>query len=221
MSDIGHNAPPPHEAFAMEIEELFSMVASAGPVTTDEQDAQMDALLDDIRKARKATDEQRAKEKKPHDDAGKAVQALYKPLLDKADRASDEAKKLLTPYRQQKQREKEVAAQKAREEAEALQKAAQEALQASDDLEKRFEAELAIKAGEKLFAQAKRIDKAPRGTRTIWSAHIEDRRKALLFLIEKFPERFEALIQHMADAEARGARGAIPGIRYDSEEIAN
>src|SRR3546814_6319433 len=40
-------------------------------------------LLDMIRQAKKAADEQRVIEKKPYDDAAKAVQTKYKPLIDK------------------------------------------------------------------------------------------------------------------------------------------
>ena len=76
---IGGNSPPPLEAFGLHIEELFSLVSGsvASPISTDDQEAALDALLDDVRKAKKGADEQRAAEKKPHDDAGKAVQAAY------------------------------------------------------------------------------------------------------------------------------------------------
>ena len=218
---IGGNSPPPEAAFSMEIDELFSMVVAAGEVTNEEQDAAMDGLLDDFRKVRKSVDEQRAAEKKPHDDAGKAVQARYKPLLDKADRGADEIKRLLTPYRARVKAEKDAAAAKAREEAEALQKAAQAKLQASDDLEEKFEAEEALKAASKLTAQANRIDRGPKGTVTRWTAHVDDRRAALNALLPKFPERFEALIQQMADEACRSGRPIIPGVRYSSEEVAN
>lgn len=221
LAGLGHNQPPPEEAFALAIDDLFSTVAAAGEVTTDEQDAQLNAILDDFRKTRKSVDDQRASEKKPHDDAGKAVQARYKPLLDKCDRGAEEIKRLLTPYRQKKQREKDAAAQKAREEAEAIQKAAQEALGASDDLEEQYAAEEALKAAKKLTAQANKIDRSAKGTTTRWTAHIEDRRAALNALLPKFPERFEELIQQLANEACRSGRPQIPGIRYDSEEIAN
>lgn len=218
---IGANNPPPEVAFSMEIDDLFAMVAAAGEVTNEEQDAAMDGLLDDFRKVRKSVDQQRASEKKVHDEAGKAVQARYKPLLEKADRGADEIKRLLTPYRARVKAEKDAAAAKAREEAEALQKAAQEALQASDDLEGRYDAEEQIKAAQKLTAQANRIDRTAKGTRTIWTATIDDRRAALNALLPKFPERFEALIQQMADEACRSGRPVIPGISYSSREEAN
>jgi hypothetical protein len=51
-----------------------------------------------LRKARKDADEARVAEKKPHDDAAKAVQAKWTPLLDKCELAETTAKKALAPY---------------------------------------------------------------------------------------------------------------------------
>jgi hypothetical protein len=222
MTDIGHNNPPPVDAFALHIEDLFALVSgsTASPVATDEQEAQLDALLDDVRKARKDADAQRAVEKKPHDDAAKAVQAAWKPLLDKCDAAADAIKALLTPYRTAKQRAKDEAARLAREEAEARQRAAQEALKASDDLEERFAAEQQLKAASKLAAVANRIDREATGLRTHWEAEITDRKAALLHLIALHPERFEALIQQIADEEARGVRAPIPGVVFHERKRA-
>lgn len=220
MAEQGHNYPPPHIAFELEIEDLFAQVASAGEVTTAEQDAQLDALLDDVRRLRKDADAQRVIDKAPSLKEGKEIDARYKPILTKADRAADEIKKLLTPFRARQKAEKDAEALRVRQEAEALQKAAQEALQSSDDLEERFDAEEQLKAANKLAAQAKRIEKAPKGTKTSWTAIVEDRRSALNHLLPKFPERFEALIQQLADEACRGGRPVIPGIRYESEEVA-
>jgi hypothetical protein len=73
-----------------------------------------------LRKARKDADEARVAEEKPHDDAAKAVQQKWKPLLDKCELAETTAKKALTPYLEAKEAQQ-------RAEAEALRKAAEEA----------------------------------------------------------------------------------------------
>lgn len=213
---IGHNAPPPVEAFALHIEELFATVSgsTASPVTTDEQEQALDALLDELRQARKDADAQRAAEKKPHDDAGKAVQAAWKPLLDRCDLGADAIKKALTPYRTAKQHAKDEAARKAREEAEAKQAAAQAALRQSDDLEARFAAEQQLEQARKLSAVANKIDRTATGLRTYWEAEITDRKAALYHYIARHPERFHALIQQLADADARGTRAPVPGIVF-------
>src|SRR5687768_11175518 len=125
---------------AIHIEDLFALASgslAAGPVADDEQEAALDALMDDLRQARKDADAQRAAEKRPHDDAAKAVQAAWKPLLDRCDMGLAAIKEALTPYREARQRAKDEAARQAREGAEAAQRAAQEALRSSDDLEER------------------------------------------------------------------------------------
>ena len=220
MPERGHNNPPAEIAFSMEIDELFALVASAGPVKDERADTIMDGLLDDFRKARKATDEARKKEKAPHDAAAKRVQDRFNPVLAKADRGMEEVKALLTPYRARVKAEKDAAAAKAREDADALQRAAQVKLQ-SDDLEVKFAAEQELKDASKLSAAANRMDRAPKGTRAVWSAEITDRKAALLFLLPKFPELFVDVIQRLANTEARGARSQIPGIVYSSAEVAN
>lgn len=219
MSAIGHNAPPPFEAWSLRIEDLFKLVSdttAGGTVQNDEQEAALDALLDDFRKARKAADTERAAEKKPHDDAAKAVQVRWKPLLDKCDMAAEEIKRLLTPYRTAKQRAKDEAARKAREEAEAKAAAAQEALRQSDDLEARFAAEAELKQAKKLEAVANRIDRTATGLRTHWEAEITDRKAALLHYLKEQPEAFASLIQELADRDARNeaTRRDIPGVIF-------
>lgn len=225
MSAIGHNAPPPFEAWSLHIEDLFKLVSdttAGGTVQNDEQEAALDALLDDFRKARKAADTERAAEKKPHDDAAKAVQVRWKPLLDKCDMAAEEIKRLLTPYCTAKQRAKDEAARKAREEAEAKRLEAEAALRQSDDLEARFEAEETLKQAQKLAAVANRIDRTATGLRTYWEAEITDRKAALLHYLKEQPEAFSSLIQELADRDARNeaTRRDIPGVIFHERKKA-
>ena len=225
MSAIGHNAPPPFEAWSLHIEDLFKLVSdttAGGAVQNDEQEAALDALLDDFRKARKAADTERAAEKKPHDDAAKAVQVRWKPLLDKCDMAAEEIKRLLTPYRTAKQRAKDEAARKAREEAEAKRLEAEAALRQSDDLEARFEAEETLKQAQKLAAVANRIDRTATGLRTYWEAEITDRKAALLHYLKEQPEAFATFIQELADRDARNeaTRRDIPGVIFHERKKA-
>ena len=225
MSAIGHNAPPPFEAWSLHIEDLFKLVSdttAGGAVQNDEQEAALDALLDDFRKARKAADTERAAEKKPHDDAAKAVQVRWKPLLDKCDMAVEEIKRLQTPYRTAKQRAKDEAARKAREEAEAKRLEAEAALRQSDDLEARFEAEETLKQAQKLAAVANRIDRTATGLRTYWEAEITDRKAALLHYLKEQPEAFATFIQELADRDARNeaTRRDIPGVIFHERKKA-
>lgn len=216
--EIGGNSPPADAAFGLHVDSLFTLLSdtlAGGNVTTDEQDAAIDAILDDFRTAAKDADKARVEAKRPHDEAAKAVQAVWKPIIDKADRGAGACKDALTPYRVAKQRAKDEAARLAREEAEARQKAAQDALRTADDLETKFAAEQQLETAAKLTAVANKIERAPTGLRTHWEAEITDRKAALLHYIARAPERFEALIQQLADEDARTTRAPVPGIQFN------
>lgn len=220
---IGHNKPPADVSFGLHIDDLFATLSATlagGEISTDEQEAAIDVILDDFRKASKDSDKARAAEKKPHDDAGKAIQAKWKPIIDKADRGALACKEALTPYRTAKRKAIEEAARIAREEAEAKAKAAQKALRAADDLEAKFAAEEALNQADKQTKLANRIDRAPTGLRTYWTAEITDRKAALLYYLARNPEAFEALIQNLADQDARGARPAVSGVIFHEHKKA-
>jgi hypothetical protein len=214
---IGDNNPPPDAVFGIHIDDLFATLSDSlagGEVSNDAQEAAIDALLDEFRTSSKDADKARAAEKKPHDDAAKAVQVKWKPIVDKADRGVAACKDALTPYRTAKQRAKDEAARKAREEAEARQQAARDALHKADDLEAKFAAEQQIEAAAKLTAVANKIDRSATGLRTHWEAKITDRKAALLHYLGRSPERFEALIAQLAAEDARGTRAPVPGVIF-------
>ncbi len=217
------NNPPPIEAFSLHIEELFSLVSgtvAGATVTTDEQESALDALLDDVRKARKGADTQRDAEKRPHDDAANAVQALWKPLLSRCDMAKAEIIALLTPYRNAKKKAKDEAARLAREEAEAKQRAAQDALKASDDLETRFAAEAQLKQASKLTAVANKIDRSATGLRTKWRAEVHDFKALLRHYLDRRPEEMKAWLVEQADKDVRAGERNIPGVTAIEEKVA-
>lgn len=223
MSELGHNQPPVFEGFSLHIEDLFALISdtvAGGEVATDEQECALDGLLDDARKARKDADAARAEEKRPHDDAAKAVQAKWKPLLERCDMAADEIKRLLTLYRAAKQAAKDEVARQAREEAALREAAARQALRTSDDLRERFEAEQNLATAKKLTATANKIDRVPTGLRTYWEAEVTDRRAALNFYLKRSPDRFAALIQQLADEDARTTRGTVPGVLFHERKKA-
>ncbi|MBA4086660.1 MAG: hypothetical protein C0491_02510 [Novosphingobium sp.] len=212
----GHNNPPPFEAWSMHIESLFEVANGITDVTTDEQEAALDELLDEFRKARKEADGERAAEKKPHDDAAKAVQVKWKPLLDRCDLATAEIKARLTPYRTAKLEAKNAAAQKAREEAEARQKAAQEALR-SDDLEARYQGEIELKAASKLATTANKIERQATGLRSYQIAEVTDRRALLEHVMRTDPD---ALTAWLADYARKALPAQLPGVTIRIERKA-
>lgn len=224
-TEIGGNNPPADAAMTIHVDDLFTLLSdtlAGGEVSNDEQEAAIDAILNDFRDAAKDAEKARKDEKEPHLEAGRQVDAKWKPITDKANRGATACKDALTPYRTAKQRAKDEAARKAREEAEAREKAAQEALRGSEDLEAKFAAEQELEAAKKLAAVANKIDRAPTGLRTFWEAEITDRKAALLHYLARVPERFEALIQQLADEDSRNeaTRRDIPGIIFHERKKA-
>ena len=219
------NNPPAFEAHSLHVEELFALVSdttAAGGISNDDQEAALDELMDDLRTAKKGADAERAAEKKPHDDAAKAVQAKWKPLIERCDMGLTAVKNLLTPYREAKQRAAEAAAAEARREAEESTAAAQAALRQSDDLEARFAAEADLKQATKLQAVANRVDRAPTGLRTSYRAEVTD---ATAFARWAWANRRSEYLQFLADLAARevratGAATTIPGILVHTERKA-
>src|SRR3546814_19602976 len=65
--------------------------------------------------------------KKPHDDAAKAVQTKYKPLIDKCELAASVAKKALVPWLEHLEAEQRADAERKRKEADEARQAALEA----------------------------------------------------------------------------------------------
>lgn len=232
---IGHNAPPPFEAHSLHIEELIDAAKQfldGEPIATQGQADEVGKLLDMIRQAKKGADEQRAAEKKPHDDAGKAVQAQWKPLIDRCDLAAGTAKKALVPWLEKLEAEQRAAAQKAREDAEAARVAALEAeraAQASADLGAAERAEQARKDANAAEKSANRADKAKAhalgggravGLRSTWHAVIEDRRELLAHYMRSRPADLLAWLQDQADKDIRAGVRSLPGVSVKEERVA-
>src|SRR3546814_11563233 len=79
------NNPPAYEAISLHIEDLIAEAHNfldGEPIKAQGQADAVGKLLDMIRQAKKAADEQRVIEKKPHDEAATAVKTKYKPLID-------------------------------------------------------------------------------------------------------------------------------------------
>ena len=220
MTGLGHNQPPALEAMSLHIDDLFALVSDStagGQVTTDEQEAALDALMDDLRKAGKEADAHRKAEKQPHMDAGKAVDAAWKPIIDKCNSGVAHLKDLLTPYRVAKQKAKDEAARKAREEAEAKERAAVEALRGADSLEAKFEAEAEIKEAGKIKAAANRSDREATGLRTYQVAVVEDYKALLQHIMRNDPEPLKAWLD---DYARRALPSKLPGCRIEVERRA-
>ena len=154
---IGHNRTPFDDA-SDAVEAVWTEAQhwlDGATVSTQAEADAIGTLLDMARKAKKATDEARVVEKKPHDDAAAAVQARYKPLTARCDAISDAAKKALQPFLVAQEAAKRERERVAREAAEAAQREAQAAFAKAQGLAEREAAEAAAERARVAEIQAR------------------------------------------------------------------
>lgn len=230
---IGHNAPPPLVAHSLHIEDLIEQAKQfldGAPITTQGQADEIGKLVDMIRQAKKGADEQRAVEKKPHDDAAKAVQAAWKPLIDRCDLAASTAKQALVPWLEKLEAEQRAEAERKRQEAEKARQAALEAERAAsaanlEAIERVEQARKDVAAAERA---ANKADKAKAhatggsraiGLRSYWAHEITD---AVAFARWAWTHRRTELLAALdviAKHEATGPKN-IPGLTIHEDRRA-
>lgn len=243
---IGDNAPPAyrvdvveaHDAKSREFLDAGGAWVEAGPVTDETQAGKLNDFLAGIKEIRKTVDADRKADKKPHDDAGKEVQAAYTPILNRIDKAIQRVTPLMTAWLAEvdrKQRAEAEAKRKAAEEA--ARKAAEEASKAAarNDFGGEADAEEAAKAAAKMQKEAERAAKqtakATSATgagramsfRTTWVAEITDLKQA--FLQFATDPDLQATLIRLAEAKARSkgfdpATQTIPGFTLTPKRTA-
>lgn len=238
----GHNNPPPYdpEAFAALVNDAKAFADAGGEwldlkkIETEEQAQYLVDFIDGARKKLKDVEAWRKDAKRPHDEAGKAVQdAAAKPkgfLESSIKKALD----LLTPYQVEQKRKREEEARRREEEArrqkeEADRLAAQAA--ARNDIAGEVEAERQRKEAEKAEKAAQRpvtgaVGSATGGGRTVGlvtvrSAVIDSPMQVFMFFRDR-PEVLDVL-QRLANGYVRAASfdgKPIPGTHTITEEKA-
>ncbi len=220
-AEIGHNAPPEpigaFDAMARHIDDLVDLAASCltgEPIITKPQADAVDELLADIKKAYKDADTARDAEKRPHLEAGREVDALWKPLLNKADIAKKTAQDALTPYRLAQQAIRDAEAQAKRDEAARLEQEALAAFQASavTDLDARIAADALLEEANKSKAAANRVDKQATGLRTSWTGHITDYGAAISWLKAHRAADLKSAIDELVRREVNAGQRIITGV---------
>lgn len=234
---IGGNSPPeptPFDGFSVHIGDLYGEAKNfldGAEITSEYEATAVSALLDQIRTAAKDADKARAAEKKPHDDAAKAVQAKWKPLLDKADLATDAAKKALVPWLlkvEAENRAKAEAARKAAEEKAAL--AAEAARQASlTDLDAREKAEELVKEAKEAATEATRAEGTKAhatggaravGLRSYFTPVLMDLAAALAHYRVAQPAALRGFLLQLAATDVLNGSRSIPGFDITEERRA-
>lgn len=168
---IGHNNPPAgpfREAIVREHTELAARhIAAAelwvknGAITSEEQAAKLNDFRSGVKAVIKTVENDRKADKKPHDDAGKAVQEAYTPIIAQLKKAVDLTEKPLRDFllAEQRRKEAEAAAERKRiAEEQARIEAERKAAEAEGDAARAAELEGIEKQAQK---EAKRADRAP------------------------------------------------------------
>jgi len=218
---LGHNGGPvdPLDAHNASIRDLAELASGLTAITTQDQADAVDDILGQAKDAIKTAEEARKAEKKPHDDAAKAVQERWKPVIAIAEAAKDTAQAILTPWKVKladEAKEREDAARKA---ADALQEQARANLH-SDDVAQRVEAEIALTLAAKATAKANAIGREPKGLRTTWDAEVTDYGLALAHYKRTRTGDLKEFIDNLAGQDARGSRPNIPGVVYHERKKA-
>jgi hypothetical protein len=235
LAAIGHNQPAdPFTAFSLhldDLEEQAKQFLDGTGVQTPEQAEDVSRLLGMVRKAANDAEDARKAEKKPHDDAAKAVQARWKPILEKADLIAGTAKQALAPFLQRQEDANraaaEAAAQEAREKAHAAAQAIQQAR--PDDLAGQSTARIlqenaadAAKRAERLGkvkVQARGGERAV-GLRSTYRAEITDPTAFARWMWANRNAEMLTFLEEVAQRECRGGPRGIPGITVHEERKA-
>lgn len=208
-SMIGDNNPPADEAEADEVENACkaALEAAKHPITNQTEADRLGNHRDRLAKLYTAKEKERKDEKEPHLEAGRQVDAKFKPILAKVEEAGKTVKATLTKW---------LVAEQARINAEAAAKAkADEAAR---------QAAIAANKPPPEPAPVQEVARPKVGTsgratalRTFKSARITDYAKALEAVANN--QEIRELVQTLADRAAR-ADMALPGCEIISEQRA-
>lgn len=225
---MGGNNPPVIDSFKAHVDDLREEAGAwlEGKAVESAAEAEgLNTLLDLARKTAKDADTARADEKKPHLDAGKAVDAKWKPVIEAAERIANCCKVALTPWNIAEQKRKEAAAALARAEAEAEAEARRQVAAEAEtgSIEAREQAdqiEVSAKAADRV---AKKAEKEAAGTsrlRTSYRPEVTDLSAAIKHYWAADKEAFSGLVLELADRDVRAGKRSIPGITIHTEQKA-
>lgn len=234
MATLLANAPAePAELFKEEIDDLLLEARNyldGEPIANEQQADAVSSLLNRLRRVAKDADAARATEKKPHDEAGKAVQAKWKPIIEKAELAASTAKQALAPWLQKIEEQQQREAEVARKEAERLATIAAEAhSSATGNLQAIEDAERLLKAATGAQVHAARTGKqkahARGGERAIglvdvFTPELTDSCAALRHYREHQPEALKEWLLDQARKDVHAGTRTIPGFIINHERVA-
>lgn len=225
MLDKTHNNPPDpiDEALAPygdAIEEAQNWL-DGSPVENADQMKAVDALLKDVKAAKKAVSGAEDSEAKPIYDQWKAAKARYKPTLDDLDRIAKGLASVVSDFKRKLAEEKAEAERKARAEAAKAARDAEEKARAANagDIEAQREAAAAMEAADELRKQATAAgrDKV-KGLRTEHRHEVTDHRAALHWIAKNDREAITAFVDEYVRRNHR--EKTMDGVRVWQEKEA-
>jgi hypothetical protein len=233
MATLLANAPAdPATLFREEIDDLLLEARNyldGEPIENETQADAVSSLLNRLRRVSKDADDARKVEKKPHDDAAKAVQAKWTPIIAKADLAASTAKEALAAWLRAVEEKQRAEAEAARAEAERLAQIAAEAHARADDLQSAEDAERLLKAADAARKDAAKADKAKAhakggeravGLRSVWTPTLTDACAALKHYRERQPELLKQWLVEQAERDVRAGARSIPGFEVTEARVA-
>lgn len=227
---IGGNNPPAFDAFSMALDDAYSTAKDfldGAPIENQGQADAVGLIVSEVKKIKRDADAARADEKAPHLAAGKAVDAQWKPLLDRCETIERAAKAPLTAWLNKLAEEQREAEAKAREEADRKAQeaiAAQRAAAVSGDIAAveqadalQDEADAAAKAAAAAGREKAHVSGVDRaiGLRTYKVATVTDRKALLQWIMWNDAATLGAWL----DEYARKALPAqLPGVEVTEEK---
>jgi predicted phage tail protein len=234
MTALLLNTPPePVVLFAEEVEDLLLEARNwldGAKIETEEQATAVSSLLSRLRRVKNDADEARKVEKKPHDDAAKAVQARWTPIIDKAELAAKTAKQALAPYLQAIEEANRAKAAAEQAEADRIATIArQKRAEADGNLEAIEDAERLTTLAMKVQADATRAGKQranvkggerANSLRSVWTPTLTDSCAALRYYREHQPEALKQWLVEQAEKDVRAGARSIPGFEISEARVA-
>lgn len=216
--EIGDNRPPDpiDEALAPygdTISEAENWLDGT-PVENEGQMKAVDALLKDIKAAKKAVSAAEESEAKPIYDQWKAAKARYAPTITDLDRIAKGLVSILDTFKRKLAAEKAEAERKARAEAERKMREAQEAARqaAAGDIEAQRAAAAAEEEAEAAAKAAQAASKdTVKGMRTVTKYEVTDHRAALHWIAKNDREAITAFVDEYVRKNHRDK--VIDGVR--------
>ena len=224
---VGHNQPPRTifetiDDLCLEAEHWLDGIA----IETDDQAAGLGKLMDMLTTARKSCEAERKEKVAPIDEAKKAIQAEYVPVLKKADDALAVAQTVRKRYLKAKQAALDEQARIAREEAADALRIAQQAMrertgrladaqavEALVDMAKSAEiqARIAAKATPAKIGGRKTVSK-------VWGATLVNLLDALRHYYRTRPADLSEYLTGLANADVRHGPKDIPGFNVKEKD---